>query len=214
MTSRTLVAAAFASALAFASAQANPVDVSYTVAGSLGNWTYSFSVTDNTASFGNGDPFSIYLFGVAGPSLTTDTITATPSGWTDFANIITPPRVVGSTDFFDAWRVGTSFAPTISPGQTLGGFEVLDTSQTPLSSILWMAYGIDPVGDKSITEYDATATYTGPDCFDCANLYNPGFTSTATAAVPEPSTWAMLLLGFAGLSFAGYKRAQRRPITA
>jgi hypothetical protein len=29
----------------------------------------------------------------------------------------------------------------------------------------------------------------------------------AAAAVPEPSTWAMLLLGFAGLSFAGYRRA-------
>jgi hypothetical protein len=27
------------------------------------------------------------------------------------------------------------------------------------------------------------------------------------AAVPEPSTWAMLLLGFAGLGFAAYRRA-------
>jgi uncharacterized membrane protein len=25
--------------------------------------------------------------------------------------------------------------------------------------------------------------------------------------VPEPSTWAMMLLGFAGLAFAGYRRA-------
>ena len=30
-------------------------------------------------------------------------------------------------------------------------------------------------------------------------------------AVPEPSTWAMMLLGFAGLGFAGYRRA-RKPI--
>ena len=28
-------------------------------------------------------------------------------------------------------------------------------------------------------------------------------------AVPEPSTWAMLLLGFAGLGFAGYRRMQK-----
>jgi hypothetical protein len=27
--------------------------------------------------------------------------------------------------------------------------------------------------------------------------------------VPEPSTWAMLLLGFAGLGFVGYRRTQR-----
>jgi PEP-CTERM motif len=26
--------------------------------------------------------------------------------------------------------------------------------------------------------------------------------------VPEPSTWAMMLLGFAGLGYAGYRRAK------
>jgi probable HAF family extracellular repeat protein len=26
--------------------------------------------------------------------------------------------------------------------------------------------------------------------------------------VPEPSTWAMMLIGFAGLGYAGYRRAQ------
>jgi PEP-CTERM motif len=25
--------------------------------------------------------------------------------------------------------------------------------------------------------------------------------------IPEPSTWAMMLLGFAGLAFMGYRRA-------
>jgi PEP-CTERM motif len=29
----------------------------------------------------------------------------------------------------------------------------------------------------------------------------------STSAVPEPSTWAMMLVGFAGLGFAGYRRA-------
>jgi hypothetical protein len=29
-----------------------------------------------------------------------------------------------------------------------------------------------------------------------------------SGGVPEPSTWAMLLLGFAGLGFAGYRKAQ------
>jgi probable HAF family extracellular repeat protein len=28
------------------------------------------------------------------------------------------------------------------------------------------------------------------------------------AAIPEPSTWAMMLLGFTGLGFAGYRRAR------
>jgi hypothetical protein len=30
--------------------------------------------------------------------------------------------------------------------------------------------------------------------------------SVTGAAVPEPSTWAMMLLGFAGLGFVGYRR--------
>ena len=34
-----------------------------------------------------------------------------------------------------------------------------------------------------------------------------GMTGTLSA-VPEPSTWAMMLLGFAGLGFAGYRKAR------
>jgi len=31
----------------------------------------------------------------------------------------------------------------------------------------------------------------------------------AATAVPELSTWAMVLVGFAGLSFAGYRRTRK-----
>jgi PEP-CTERM motif len=37
---------------------------------------------------------------------------------------------------------------------------------------------------------------------------NNSFQLAAPTAVPEPSTWAMLLLGFAGLGFAGYRGAR------
>jgi hypothetical protein len=30
----------------------------------------------------------------------------------------------------------------------------------------------------------------------------------APAAVPEPSTWAMMLLGFVGLGYVGYRQAK------
>lgn len=42
--------------------------------------------------------------------------------------------------------------------------------------------------------------------------FNGSITATVTA-VPEPSTWAMLLLGFAGVGCAGYRRAMRRRAT-
>ena len=36
-------------------------------------------------------------------------------------------------------------------------------------------------------------------------LYSPA----APSVVPEPATWTMMLLGFAGLGFAGYRRRPR-----
>ena len=38
--------------------------------------------------------------------------------------------------------------------------------------------------------------------------FNAAF-SVSGSVVPEPSTWAMMLLGFAGLGFAGYRRANK-----
>ena len=44
-------------------------------------------------------------------------------------------------------------------------------------------------------------------------LYDTSWTNTGliTSGVPEPSTWAMMLLGFAGLGYAGFKRTRKSP---
>jgi hypothetical protein len=65
----------------------------------------------------------------------------------------------------------------------------------------WLRVGTDIVGhvpppDGPITQFNAAFSLTG-------------------SAVPEPSTWAMMLLGFAGLGFAGYRHARKaRPASA
>ena len=44
------------------------------------------------------------------------------------------------------------------------------------------------------------------------NLFNgalPSALPAVTAAVPEPSTWAMLIAGFAGLAFLGWRKARK-----
>lgn len=40
-------------------------------------------------------------------------------------------------------------------------------------------------------------------------LVSPGGAGFALTAVPEPSTWAMMLIGFAGLGYAGYRASRR-----
>jgi hypothetical protein len=34
----------------------------------------------------------------------------------------------------------------------------------------------------------------------------------STAAVAEPSTWAMMILGFAGVSFMAYRRSRKESL--
>ena len=59
-----------------------------------------------------------------------------------------------------------------------------------------------------------------PDVADSAPIVPVGPIGTTVAnvalgatAVPEPSTWAMLLIGFAGLGYAGWRRS-KGPLTA
>jgi hypothetical protein len=43
------------------------------------------------------------------------------------------------------------------------------------------------------------------------NLFDGALPS---AAAPEPSTWAMLIVGFAGLGFLGWRKAHRGALVA
>jgi hypothetical protein len=48
---------------------------------------------------------------------------------------------------------------------------------------------------------------------EALNLNNINFGS-AVSAIPEPSTWAMMMLGFAGIGLLGYRRSRRRTAVA
>jgi hypothetical protein len=84
---------------------------------------------------------------------------------------------------------------------------------------------LNPVTAMGYTQYSATVTATGIDTFAVGARNDPGLiwvdnvsvspaisdasTVPEATAVPEASTWAMMLAGFVGLGFAGYRKAAR-----
>ena len=56
-------------------------------------------------------------------------------------------------------------------------------------------------------------TFTGPERYAQALLVPDGVDNqimvTGLTSAPEPSTWAMMLLGFAGLGYAGFRRSRQ-----
>jgi hypothetical protein len=78
---------------------------------------------------------------------------------------------------------------------------------TVLASDLYSNFGVNNTQDPGYLlsfltpeKYGSVVFTTGSSDFEFA----------VTTAVPEPSTWAMLGIGFAGLAFGGYKRSRDR----
>ena len=85
--------------------------------------------------------------------------------------------------------------PIIPPGTPfpLGATDLQSWTRDAALDPDWLRVGTDIVG---------------------AGAFNAAFSLTG-AAVPEPSTWAMMALGFAGLGYAGWRRAKMaRPASA
>jgi hypothetical protein len=67
------------------------------------------------------------------------------------------------------------------------------------------------VGDPMLQFTDATLAPVQTNLLDPGSP--PGLSGVvgseaAAGVIPEPSTWAMMLLGFAGLGYAGYRRTR------
>jgi hypothetical protein len=88
-----------------------------------------------------------------------------------------------NSTLYDAMTTGTSY----------GTFHLSETSTTTqlIFSLNSMAVG------------DISAAAQNGGIFAIAGHVGP------PPAVPEPSTWAMMLLGFVGLGYAGYRRTRK-----
>jgi hypothetical protein len=77
---------------------------------------------------------------------------------------------------------------------------------------------VNPVPNQGWTEYSFDVTATGHDTFSVDFFNDPSYdgldsfaVTNVTSAVPEPSTWAMMILGFFGVGFMAYRRKQNEP---
>jgi hypothetical protein len=123
-------------------------------------------------------------------------------GTTDNWTIFLPGVTLLSSNPSNVWVEG--------PGEP-GLFNIL--SITP-GNILTLVSGVNsPVLTRSNTCGTGAALALGVSCaigFDAAgNTYFASINEVQTPAVPEPSTWAMMLLGFAGISFMAYRRSRK-----
>jgi hypothetical protein len=150
------------------------------------------SATSNTGSFAA----TIGSFGSTGTlSQTLATVAGTTYTFT-FAlqNLATSPSDFLQTNSFVVTFGGTTVidglsGPLPSPGYNIETFTVTATSDSTVLSF--------------IAQNDSAAW-----------LLDDVTATAAVTAVPEPSTWAMMLLGFAGVGFMAYRRRTTAVVAA
>jgi hypothetical protein len=186
----------------------NTVDPNLTSAFAVGNpitGSYTFDTTAPNTSPGS-DPNAAFYDSSFAYTVSAGSFTSSGTGFstTVFYNLVLAPNV-----FRDQYRIVEQANGLSINGLTYSGFtlDLLTTSgtanSTPLASD---ALPSTPpvISDFAINQLrfyfdDPNNTATGVD-------YVIGSLDSLTEAVPEPSTWAMLLLGFAGLGFMAHRR--------
>jgi hypothetical protein len=145
-----------------------------------------------------------------------------------FQNLLVPPdHLLGAFSLGYTTAAGPNLSSPYNPFTITGASSLNGTTLSPLASDGLLASGTLPSTDVytiSLTEnsanpitgiflkvlYDPSLPFSGPGRQPSnGNFVVTELTADAVAAVPEPSTWAMLLLGFAGVGFLAYRRKNR-----
>jgi PEP-CTERM motif len=107
------------------------------------------------------------------------------------------------------------FSITNSSDSTVSN-ETLSTTDTSVTIpggtlLAGQSYSFDLLFDNRIVTQDAALNIPLTQFYD---THTDGSFSTAAGAVPEPSTWAMMLIGFGGLGLAVARRGRKQVVTA
>ncbi len=148
-----------------------------------GVYTFSSSaqLTGTLTLNGGGDPNAVFVFQIG------STLTSASAADVDLIN--------GASGANVFWQVGTS--ATLGTTTDFVGTIDADISVT-------LNTGANIACGRAIA-------LTGAVTMDTNHVGIGGcFSPPGGSPVPEPSTWAMMLLGFAGLGFVGYRQATKR----
>jgi hypothetical protein len=212
-----LAAAAFAGGMAVAAGSASATTVclggdygSSSCTASMEQMIFLESATDTTTGFGNvgsqtGLPQTEFT--------STDTL--------DFANgfaTITPSAKGGGTSFanLDFTIPGYAFTDLVFDLQMVkadGGQNVTITAYD--GSTLEATFALTGISHDADQSYILVATggfLTSVDITSTSGIKEAKHFEVS-GAIPEPSTWAMMLLGFAGLAYAGYRKTKRAALS-
>jgi hypothetical protein len=112
--------------------------------------------------------------------------------------------VAGTTYTVTGWVYGFGGSPSDV------GLNITDSSSN-LSAAIY----ISPYPASGWTEYKLVFVGSGLDTLTILSRNDPSYQlldnfQILTTSIPEASTWAMMLLGMAGLGFAGYRKARSR----
>jgi hypothetical protein len=150
----------------------------------LGTYEYTLTLTNTgTTTIG-----TFWLGWIPGAGFMPDAPTnvQSPSGWS-------PTLTNGNAAI--QWTTASSL---LAPGTSLPGF-IFDSTMTP-------AQFEGPFPGPGLGAGDPVDTFF---VYIAAPLADPGFQGSATApAAPEPASWAVILIGFAGLAVL---KLRRRP---
>jgi len=227
MIKSTAIGAIFSVLALVASAQASSVDISTFVNSDIKGYTNGFMYPDPGPQVIGGVTFNLVAFGAGTGSILLDTVTSVniptsgAAGDNTVYVLINSAFGVAGTDiggltlngsagsityeFIEGTNVRDHFqgffvnsAPGNAATQTYGDGSVrLDMDKIVFSGI----------GDLQSIDFFGNGQGVGGEPFVT------GIT-TGISAVPEPSTWAMMILGFAGIGFMAYRRKSRPALMA
>ena len=199
--------------LTFGSAVANP-DFNFTFQNAI--FTVANGLSDGTLSWSPNQVFQVY-HGASMPSFITAQGFSNSSYVAYFAGNVDvfhtyQPEVISSQNGADLTALSFQFGTGYNPATFTGYWEAFKDG-TMIGSGNFNTIGILNFSDSSGFDQIKIGTYSEPfTSFDGPFVSGNGVLASdaagifAVAPVPEPSTWAMMILGFAGVGFMTYRR--------